>query len=404
MRAGSPAERAARPAPRPSPMALQVPHVAGPSSSQRGRVDRPLRRGALLLTSDRIVWRRHFLLALAAVATLAPGRAHGSPVVVRAVALPSRDGDQASTAARVAARVAARLGGRVAAARPALPLRERLDEARTLAWRGELDEAAAALDEAIEAGAGAPDRVSDAAGFVEGQVRRASIALARGEVARARALFSRLLRLDPSFVLSDEEESPQLRAALDDVRRQLGPRPALEPADLGDLCRASDVLLVVRRGPGRAAEITRFDACREVGRVVLRAGDDEERAAATLARVAPSGAGHVERPARGKIIAGAILGAAGLALGGVGTYYSVLAARRADVGAGCEPTMPCTDAEIGRRLADYDTATVSAAVLLSAGVVALTVGTVLLAIGRKHPRAAEAPRARAAWLEWRWAL
>jgi hypothetical protein len=58
------------------------------------------------------------------------------------------------------------------------------------------------------------------------------------------------LRYAPEVELSPLERNPQTQAALDDLKRQLGPRPPLDPEDLGGLggaCGAADVVVVGRR-------------------------------------------------------------------------------------------------------------------------------------------------------------
>jgi tetratricopeptide (TPR) repeat protein len=177
-------------------------------------------------------------------------------------ALPSRRNDPAaqSRAAKVAETLAAREQLRAVATVP-LDLGVRFTRARAFYKAGKLDQAAAALDEAIGEGARDPERLSQANEWVSAKVLRISMALARGEAEQARRLFARLLRYDPTFELTASESRPQVTSAFDELRRQLGDRLPLFPEDLGEACRAADVLIVGRVLAQDTVEIFRFDGC-----------------------------------------------------------------------------------------------------------------------------------------------
>src|SRR5262249_33443325 len=147
---------------------------------------------------------------------------------------------------------------------PNATLSQKLTRARALTLSGALDDAATLLDAAIDQAARAPESILQPTPFVDALVQRAGIALARGEITRARTLLARLYRYDPSCVLQHEEQTPQLEAAASDVHQQLGAIPPLESGDLGPICAAHEVLLVPRRLLSGAVEIQRFDRCRPV--------------------------------------------------------------------------------------------------------------------------------------------
>jgi len=254
----------------------------------------------------------------AAPAVAAPGKP-GAPAVttrpaattrpaVEALALPSRQGhtEVADAARRTARALAARLGG-VAGPPPsgasgassaanrdpsadssADPTADPTDDVVAalsrgvaLSRAGDLDRAAAALDPALDAGARSPQQIADPAGFLAAHVTRVSIALARGEVARADALLARVLQYDPAFALSADEDSPRMRDALARAHDRAGRLPALAVATLGDACRGH-VLVVARGLVTGSTELLRFDGCRLVAQAVVQARFDAGDAAALL--------------------------------------------------------------------------------------------------------------------------
>lgn len=148
-----------------------------------------------------------------------------------------------------------------------------LARGRELHASGALDEAALVLDQGLEAAARAPHRFAASEVVVASHLDRATIALARGEDARAELLLERLLRWDPTFALAPGEGSPRLVQAVDDVRRRLGRAPALRPADLGGACALGDVVVVARPAPASHIELQRFDGCRAVATATVRALD-----------------------------------------------------------------------------------------------------------------------------------
>jgi hypothetical protein len=275
--------------------------------------------------------------------------------------------------------IARRFGGRIAKDVAPLDLNERLERARALAIAGKLDGAAALLDTVLDEGERAPERVADPSAFIAGQVRRVSIAIARREVARARSLLSRLLRYDPTFIPTSDEDSPQLSHLLAEVRRPLSAAPVLDAADLGDACHLVDVLIVARI----PNELSRFDNCRLVAQAST--GSDEE-VVETLSRVVPPSV-FAERRSRGKVIAGAVVAAAGVVLAATGIYFAATAASRANhIADNCSSAAPCPLGELSRRGDAYDSAKISAAVILPIGAAALATGAALYLVGRKQAR------------------
>jgi len=236
---------------------------------------------------------RLVLLALVGLAGAAV-RSEASPgdrpasaraIRVRWLALPSRreHAALADLARRTAAALAVRVGGAaVAGPAPADEVRDGLARGLALSAKGRLDQAAAALDAALEAGARAPHRIADPERFLAGHAARISIALARGEAARADALLARLLQYDPGFALSAAEESPRMREAIERARTRAGPRPALAIAALGDACAGRDLLVVARGLATGTTELLRFDGCRLVAQAAVRARFEPADAAALL--------------------------------------------------------------------------------------------------------------------------
>jgi hypothetical protein len=205
--------------------------------------------------------------------------------------LPTRRGDAAALDSRLQ-RVAMLLAQRLALPAavqasdktPSLGLSPRIERARSLFLKADMDQAAAALDAVVEDGRRAPHRLADAEEmqrFIGAEILRASIALARGEDERATDLLGRLLRADPGTALLDEERSPPLERALAAARRRLG---AAEPRsdDLGDACSENTLVLVGRSLGGHGFEIRRFDNCM----LVAKSSElDDEKMVASLAAV-----------------------------------------------------------------------------------------------------------------------
>jgi tetratricopeptide (TPR) repeat protein len=220
-------------------------------------------------------------LAAAVIAAGLAGTAAAEPAPVRALPLPTRRSPEALRARvdAVAAALARRLGAAVAS-----HLRGEdaaLARGRELAARGDLDGAARALDPALDAAAEAPHRVGDPALLVAAHVARASIALARGEDRKADRVFERLLAYDPGFALADGERSPRASAALAAARQRLATIPELRVALLGDSC-SEGVLVVGRVLASGSIELTRFDGCRRVARVVAAGSESTAELAAAL--------------------------------------------------------------------------------------------------------------------------
>jgi hypothetical protein len=221
-------------------------------------------------------------LALASLLVLAAPAARGE---LAPRLLPTRALDGAAVAAQLR-----RLATELARARverlapPPPPLRVDLDGPLAQARAGAIDEAAAPLDQALDQAAAAPERIEEPALLVEAHLARAAIALARGEVERARALTERLVRWDPAIALLPTEGSPRLRAALDQAKQTLGPAPPLAREDLGGCERSA--LLVGRRQAEGALELSRVEGCRVTARVVLPARGDERAALARLGLLA----------------------------------------------------------------------------------------------------------------------
>ena len=103
------------------------------------------------------------------------------------------------------------------------------------------------LDIALEEGTRKLHRLTHPADWVTGAIWRVSIALARGEKKRAGDLATRVLRYDPLVRLEPGENSPQLRAALDEIRKVVGPSPPLTADALGDACREYPLMITVRQ-------------------------------------------------------------------------------------------------------------------------------------------------------------
>jgi hypothetical protein len=236
----------------------------------------------------------------AAPARPAAAKPAGRLVDVRALALPGRQGHAgiAAAAARTAAALAGRLDKVEVSSWPPGAIDDALRRGIQLSREGGLDDAAAALDPALDAGARAPHGLRDAGLFVAAHTTRIAIALARGEAARADALFDRVLQYDPAFALSADEDSPRMREALVRAHQRAGRRPALAVATLGDAC-AGHVLVVARGQVTGATELSRFDDCRLVAQAVVQARFDPEGAAALLdpspRRPRPSRAAPVAR-------------------------------------------------------------------------------------------------------------
>jgi tetratricopeptide (TPR) repeat protein len=223
--------------------------------------------------------------------SVAPARADGpAERRVTGFALPTRrtDHDELTRrAARVAALVAHRIGAQFsqpgALGGADVDVDELLTRARALERSGQLEEAIATYDAALETGARAPFAIGRATAWIEAAVARASLALARGEQERARDLLVHLVRMDPGFDLSASEARPSMRDELARVRTELGARPDVDRRTLGRACQANiDVLIVARPLPSGGTEFLRFDRCRLRSRAELGGGSDSEAVAALL--------------------------------------------------------------------------------------------------------------------------
>jgi hypothetical protein len=234
-------------------------------------------RVCIVLDYSTAVTRLLTLLACALVA----GPARAAPPAseahtVAGVALPARAGDQAARqarAARLASAAAARLGARVVRLPVPPGIAPRLERARALLLGGDIDAAAATYDAALADAARRPD--AGGAEVVAGHVARAQIALARGEAALADALLGRLLRWDGGFAPTADEATPAVSEALARVAGGDGARAALAADDAGEVCRAVDLLIVVRRTADGRDEVARVDHCRVVATAVAPAGGDD---------------------------------------------------------------------------------------------------------------------------------
>ncbi len=246
---------------------------------------------AAIIYSSR-VWRVGLLAMSLITVGSASAAARTAPIKrVAGAALPSRRADHARLAKR-ASRLAAQLARRTrAVVRPLPPppgagkdIPLLLVRGRKLLLEGEVDEAAATLDVALEAAARRPDAIRDPAALVAGQVMRVQIALARGESERAEALLVRLLRWDADFTPGPDEATPAVKSAFDAARESPAAAAPLSADDAGEACRAVDDLVLVRAARGGAVEIARFDHCRIAASVVAR---DDITDAAVLDRLAP---------------------------------------------------------------------------------------------------------------------
>jgi hypothetical protein len=334
------------------------------------------------------------LLCSPALARAAPeGR------TLAAFLLPTRSPDGARLATRLR-EVAEKSGLRVVIyddGGAPLALSQSLARARERMRAGAFDEAARLFDDALEAGARAPHRITDGASFITGHVLRTSIALARGEVGKARLLLARALTYDPTLALDPAEKNPQLAMVFEGVRRQLGTEPLVEGGDLGEACRAASIVLIGRGLSDGSLLIDRFDRCRKVAEAKVSASDPsrDEQAIAPLTQVeaptdrpsAPPPPAPPPRWGRGPVIAGALLVGLGAGLTGAGLYFAVDAAQRHDhLQEGCTVSTPCDGATVRDRKDGYDRATIAGAVLAPVGVAVLVAGTVLTVVGVKHRR------------------
>lgn len=247
-----------------------------------------MRRVALLLVALTAAW--------SAPATAAPKRK------VAGVALPSRRADAsrlAGRAHRLAGLLAARTGA-VAGAPPTTPgnpdAGSLVARGRELFLQGAVDEAAATLDVALAAAVRRPDAIGDPAALIAGQVTRVQIALARGEGDAAERLLVRLLRWDGDFAPSAAEGTPAVQSAFAAAAASQALSAPLAAADVGEVCRAVDDLLVVRAARAGAIEIARFDHCRLAASLVVRG---EVADAAVIDRIAPPPARPAKAPPAG---------------------------------------------------------------------------------------------------------
>jgi hypothetical protein len=285
---------------------------------------------------------------------------------------------------RVAERVTAHLGAQRVPVVPPVDV-SAVRRGQALFFSGAVDEAATLLDGALEEASHAPHQIArgDAPALIAGLVLRATIALARGEVARARALLARLVLYDPEARLEPLERNPQLEAAFRDVRASAD--RTLAAAEMAAACHAADVVLVGRAAAAEAVEIVRFDACRPVATAV---GSGVDALVTTLS--GPSAPARPSPRARPPLYGGVTLLVAGAVLAGAGIALAADAARRAGaLGADClPPAMSCPDAELARRRDAYDRARISSSVLLPIGAAALLGGSILTAVLSRRAKGA----------------
>lgn len=220
------------------------------------------------------MWARAVVACTLALLFATPAAAGRRSRTFAAAALPSRAPQARSLlprAERVALGLLRSLSGAAApaAGRPELAADTAavLARGRELYRAGALDQAARVLDEGLETAAREPHRFAGSEEIVAAQVERVTIALARGEVARAELLLERLLRWDPTFAPARGERSPRLGEAIAAVRQRLPRAPELRAEDLAGACALADVLVVARPARAGRVELLRFDACRAVARV-----------------------------------------------------------------------------------------------------------------------------------------
>ena len=274
---------------------------------------------------------------------------------------------------------------------PQLPLADRLKRARSLSVAGKIDEAAQLLDEVLAEGTRAPERIPEPSSFVAGALRRAAIAMGRGEAQVGQEILERLYRWDPTLTLAPVDATPPLTAALEEIRTRFGKSPPLVRTDLGALDTAAITLVARRTADG--LEVSRFDDGQLTTRVIARATDRE--VALELARV-PAQKALTKRGsqlARKEMIAGPVLAAIGAELAGTGIYFAVHAASRIDaINRGCTMTMPCNNTQNGAWGSDQHSSTAVASVLLPVGAALLVTGTVLAVVGARHRQSSMAVR------------
>ncbi len=328
---------------------------------------------------------RPVFLAILLVGMSSPALASPS---LSALWLPSRA--SAPEARQRLAHVATSIAARLEASTPSpasIDLRDPLARAKSLMISGAVDEAATLLDQTIERALHALAAINDASApdLIALHIRRASVALARGEVGRARMLIGRLYRWDPALSFAPSEDTPPMRAMLDQLRRELGKAPPLEQTDLGDLCR-TDVVIAGRK-LGDVIELRRFDRCVASAEVSLGASDPDDLAIRALGQAAlslPTAVTRtVARPGvRAMKIAGPITLAVGVALLSAGGYFAGNAASRASaIEDGCTAAQPCTNAQVASWANDYATSKTTASVLIPLSVAALVSGTVVTILG-----------------------
>jgi hypothetical protein len=208
---------------------------------------------------------------------------------IRGLGLPSRQGAAALAriADQVAAALARRLNGEVVRDRPAPDLVSRLEEARTAAAAGALDQATTALETAIAGALDALHRMPPSADLLDAHVELAAIALARDQPRHARDLLERVLELDAGFELRPEQRSPRLVQAFAEARTRRRRAPELRAATLGRACADGARIAVVARSlENGAIEVLRFDDCRLSARVRTSARTDPASVAAALDPIA----------------------------------------------------------------------------------------------------------------------
>jgi hypothetical protein len=282
-----------------------------------------------------------------------------------------------------------------------------LTAARQALMAGSFDDAVRRFDHALEAAAEAPDRVGDWSALLSAQVTRASLAMARGEMGRARSLISRALRYDPSFHLAAGERNPQMQAIVDDLRPQLAVDRPVEAAELGGVCSRADVVLVGRSVDAERMQVLRFDRCKEVARAFLRydgATDELVQAmrSVPLADTRPAAAATTATPrstsdrgdGRGLRIGGGVAIGLGLALLVPGIYFAVDSDQRKNgLADGCTPATPCAGSLVHERKDAYTRSAAIGGTLTALGLGAALVGVVVEVIGVRRGHATERARA-----------
>jgi hypothetical protein len=345
--------------------------------------------------------------------------------------LPTQQVDRAdleALLARLTAGTAKRLGGsQVVVPAISADLGLHLDRARALALAGAVDEAASAFDAALEEGARSLPRLGGSAPeLIAGHLRRAEIALARGERARLGELLTRALRYDPSLRPSPEAASPPLRIALEQARAGASRLPAVLPNELSEACRTmADVILVGRKQGTDELQVMRFDDCAQSVEVTLKSREanlsSESDAVDRLSRatVHLSVAVHARELRRDVVappgptekralpVSGLAALIAGVGLVSAGAYFWLRASsQRDDLNRGCDQMTPCTADVLQSRGDAISTSQTWAETLSAVGGAAIVVGALVTYYGSRRIVTRSAlpglsPLAGGAALSWR---